>query len=114
MASLKRMAIILPALLLFTGCDTVRSYFRYLVVKQDTRMESYMAEPCGASQCEILIFTLKYKGNVIQAHCEEWDTKNQCHGLRVGETYKLKRDDWGFLSLDEPHVVLAIEKEHLE
>jgi hypothetical protein len=112
-STLKRMALLLPAFLLLAGCDTLRSQFGYLVVKQQSSLESPVSEPsCHYNQCEVLRFTV-YRGNTIEADCQAFDAENHCHSLRVGETYNLKRSDMlGFLTLKEPSVVLSIDKEY--
>ena len=104
--------------LMSVGCDRIRSYGGYLVVKQEFKTVSWQQElSCTPYQdlhgnCVLMMFTLTHKGNIIKAHCQTWAGDNHCRALSVGEVYDLSRDaSLGFLSLKEPNVVLAVEEE---
>lgn len=111
-----RLVCVAVFLLLSLGCDSVKQYWGYLVVKQERKWVPPDKQlGCPYSQCEVHVLTLKYRGNVIRAHCQAWDQGNKCNSITVGETYQFKREkDMGYLSLEKPDVILGIEEEHLE
>jgi hypothetical protein len=110
-------ALILLALVFMScGCGTVHNAMandKYLVVSAVHYTKKYSAFP--DEEKEEIRFTLRHGKTTIVAHCQTWDITNNCAELKVGQDYEMKREGQGFetLSIDDRHIVLAIEKETL-
>lgn len=111
-----RMLTVFLMCLALTGCDTARSYNGYLVTKLETEWRNQRQEPaCDYPNCQVLVITLRHRGNTIKTNCQAFDVMNKCFSIRVGETYNFKRsDNFGLLSIDEPKVTLSVQKEEMQ
>jgi hypothetical protein len=109
-------ALILLALV-FMGCGcgmhNAIASDKYLVISAVHYAKKYSAFP--DEEKDEILFTLKHGKITIVAHCQAWGIKNNCAQLEVGRNYEMKREGQGFdtLSIDDRHIVLAIEKETL-
>jgi hypothetical protein len=95
------------------GCTWVREQSDYVIVASKKTIGK---NPSSGEDQEEIIFTIRYKGVTIKAHCQFFDVNNHCGELRVGESYHFKRDD-RYLTVESPDqpagTVLGIEEENL-
>jgi hypothetical protein len=117
MTKLTRLETFLFIALIASGCgivDNAMTNDKYLIVSAVHYTKKYLAFP--DEEKDEILFTLRHGRTTIVAHCQTWDVKNNCAQLKVGQDYEMKREGQGFdtLSIDDRHIVLAVEKETLE
>lgn len=95
------------------GC---RSQSEYLIVSRTQSTQKYMGEGQPTLRYEI-----KHHGSILTANCQEFDLKNSCGQLKVGESYEFIRDGGtpDFLILKSqsqgtPDAILEVQGERLE